>query len=222
MGASRTSASPSTSRPRLSAPGLPVSDARGVAEGRSRRLAAGASGTAVLLASLDAYVVVAILVDIVRDSTSDQPPGAGHAHRHRVPARLRRGMPLLGQLSDRLGRMRVLQGSLSSSQPARGLGLAHSLAVLVVARVLQGAAAGALLPVTFAVVGDLWDVEHRPVPSASSGPSRSSAACSGRSTARAGCPHRLARPVLVNIPSRGRGRGHRITRPGRGPRRSRR
>jgi MFS family permease len=63
--------------------------------------------------------------------------------------------PVLGRLGDQIGRKSVLISALGLLVAGSMIGaMAHSLAIMVIARVLQGAG-GAVLPLAFGIIRDL-------------------------------------------------------------------
>lgn len=157
-------------------PPLAADRSTAVARPPRRRLAIGVGGAVVLLGALDAYVVVAVLIDIVKDLAVPinrleraTPIITGYLLGYVA------GMPLLGLLSDRYGRRPLIFGCLGgfaagsaltawSPELAELAGVGSALGWLVAGRFVTGVAAGALLPVTMALAGDLWSAAGRAVP----------------------------------------------------------
>lgn len=121
---------------------------------------------AVLLAAADTYVVVLALPDIMLDI------GIGLDELQRATPILSvfllgyvAVLPLIGRLSDVVGRAPVLLGCLAAFALGSAVtAVGESLTVVVVGRFLQGLGGGGLVPVTLALVADLWPVGRRGVP----------------------------------------------------------
>ncbi len=128
-----------------------------------RRVAISAGSLAVLLGALDTYVVVTIMTDIMRDV------GIGINQIQRVTPIVTvyllgyiAAMPLLGRASDRFGRKLLLQASLAGFAVGSVVtAMSTDLDMLVIGRLIQGIASGALLPVTLALAADLWTSRNR-------------------------------------------------------------
>ncbi|MEO8898863.1 MAG: MFS transporter [Candidatus Dormibacter sp.] len=132
--------------------------------GARRRLGFASAG--VLLGAADTYVVVVALPAIMASV------GVDLAHLQEA-APIISGfllgyvavLPLLGRLSDIFGRGPVLAFCLLAFAAGSLLtASANTLWVIVVGRTVQGAGGGGLVPVTLALVADLWPARRRGVP----------------------------------------------------------
>jgi MFS family permease len=139
-------------------------DSGSASPGAHRRLGFAAAG--VLLGAADTYVVVIALPAIMASV------GIDLAHLQEA-APIISGfllgyvamLPLLGRLSDVFGRGPVLACCLLAFAAGSLLtASANTLWVIVLGRTVQGAGGGGLVPVTLALVADLWPPRRRGVP----------------------------------------------------------
>ena len=128
-----------------------------------RRIAISAGSLAVLLGALDTYVVITIIrdimvdVDIAVNQIQRVTPIVTVYLLGYIAA-----MPLLGRASDRFGRKMLLQASLLGFAAGSVVtAMSTDLDILVIGRLIQGIASGALLPVTLALAADLWSSRNR-------------------------------------------------------------
>ncbi|WP_019201230.1 MFS transporter [Tsukamurella sp. 1534] len=145
------------------APAEAAASADAPAPVKGRGVAIGAAGLAVLLGALDTYVVVSVLEDIMR---SVQIPINRIQQATPIITCYLLGyiaaMPLLGRLSDKLGRRLVLQASLALFVIGSVItAMGDTVPVVLTGRIVQGVASGALLPVTLALAADLWSARRR-------------------------------------------------------------
>lgn len=128
-----------------------------------RGFAIGAAGAAVLLGALDTYVVISVLEDIM--GSVGIPINKVQLATPIITCYLLgyiAAMPLLGRLSDRLGRRWVLQVGLALFIVGSAItALSDTVPMVISGRVVQGVASGALLPVTLALAADLWTARRR-------------------------------------------------------------
>jgi multidrug resistance protein len=128
-----------------------------------RRIAVGVGGLTVLLAAIDAYVVVSVFETILNAL------GLPINHLERATGIITgyllgyvAGMPLLARVSDRYGRRVVIYAGLAGFAGGSVItAVAHSVNTLELGRFLQGLAGGALLPVTLALAADLFAERSR-------------------------------------------------------------
>ena len=146
------------------AAGTPAADGAVAAAGRRRLITT--AGAAVLLSSADTYVVVLALPAMMADL------GIG-LDRLQQATPIISGfllgyvavMLLIGRLSDVAGRRPVLYACLAVfAFGSLVTASAHDLGSVVAGRSLQGAGGGGMVPVTLALVADLWPAARRGTP----------------------------------------------------------
>ncbi len=133
---------------------------------RSARLLLGLAAVAVMFAAADTYVVVLSLPDMMGSVglSVDQLQRAAPIVSGFLLGYVAM-LPLIGRIADLRGRTPVLVAALVVfAFGSLVTAAAYDLGSLVVGRFLQGVGGGGLVPVTLALVADLYPAERRGVP----------------------------------------------------------
>lgn len=114
---------------------------------------------AMFLSAIEATVVATALPTIIREVGGEARYGWVNIA-YLLASTI--AIPLYGKLADRHGRAPLLYIGLTLFALGSALcGLAPGFDLLVIGRIVQGAGAGAIQPVTMTIVGDLWAVHER-------------------------------------------------------------
>lgn len=111
------------------------------------------------LVALDATIIATAVPSIVRDlGDFSQFPWLFSAYLLAQAVTV----PIYGKVADMVGRRPVMLAGIAAFVVGSVLcGVAWSMPALIVARALQGIGAGAVLPMSITIVGDLYSVEER-------------------------------------------------------------
>ncbi len=133
------------------------------AEGRRAWIVLGMLSVGVILAALDLTVVVAILTTMMNDlnvTLFEIDLGAWIVSAYLLAYTIT--MPFMGRVSDVFGRRSVFLGALLLFiLGSVGAALANTLPLMIAARVAQALGGGAMVPVSMAVVGDIFPPRRR-------------------------------------------------------------
>lgn len=127
--------------------------------GASRRVATTGLVIGVFLAALEASVVATAMPSVIRD--------LGGEHLYALPFAVYLlistvSSPLWGRASDIVGRRRLyLAGVTLFLIGSAWCGLSHTMTALILGRIVQGIGAGALLPLTLTMIGEMYALKER-------------------------------------------------------------
>ncbi len=114
------------------------------------------------VSSMSMRLIDPVVPDIARDLNVDAASVALLATAFTFPYAI--SQPILGALGDTLGKARIIKITLALLAIClAACALAPSLDALFVARIIGGAAAGGIIPLAFALVGDRFSFEERQV-----------------------------------------------------------